>query len=85
MAHRSIKINTHYQITIPAATRRQLNLHPGDRLIADVQDGMIFLIPKPEGKDPVQQMAGLHREVWAGIDAQEYVHRERKTWGSSSE
>jgi hypothetical protein len=29
----------------------------------------------------ITELEGLGRDVWRGIDAQEYVHRERDAWG----
>jgi len=36
--------------------------------------------PAPE-LDPILQLSGLGREVWEGIDPDEYVRRERESWG----
>jgi len=33
-----------------------------------------------EPDDWVEYLRGLHKEVWDGIDAQEYVKRERDAW-----
>ena len=41
----SIKVNSRYQITIPRIARKRLNINRGDRLLVDVQDGIIVLIP----------------------------------------
>jgi len=30
--------------------------------------------------DPILQLSGLGREVWEGIDPDEYVRRERESW-----
>ena len=29
----------------------------------------------------IMRLQGLGNEIWAGIDAQDYVHRERASWG----
>jgi hypothetical protein len=31
-------------------------------------------------KHDVTELRGLGKEIWAGIDAQEYVNRERDSW-----
>ena len=49
----------------------------------DIQDGVIVLIPQP--KDIVQYMAGLHREVWNGINTTQYLNEERAAWSQSNE
>lgn len=76
----SIKISKRYQISVPAAARDRLNLQSGDRLIVDIQDGMLILLPLP--RRFADHLAGLHREIWEGVDAQAYVDQERDAWES---
>ena len=40
--------------------------------------GKIVLIPHPESY--TQIMAGLHKEIWEGVDAQKHVDEERGSW-----
>jgi Arc/MetJ-type ribon-helix-helix transcriptional regulator len=35
---------------------------------------------KPEGSTSIMQLQGLGKEIWQGIDAQEYVNQERAAW-----
>ncbi len=72
----TVKISKRDQITIPAKLRKVLNIHCGDRLLVDIQDGMILLIPKPERFTDL--MAGLHEEIWRGIDGQQYINESRE-------
>jgi len=39
----SVKITSKHQITIPSAIRKELDLEAGDRLLAQVRDGVIVL------------------------------------------
>ncbi len=32
-------------------------------------------------KRSIKELRGLGKEIWLGIDAQEYVNRERDSWG----
>lgn len=41
MAVISVKVSVKYQITIPQVVRQKLNIKKGDRLLMDVQDGVI--------------------------------------------
>ena len=77
----SVKVSNRYQIALPSAARQKLNIRAGDRLIVDVQDGVLVLIPQPE--DYVRYMAGLHREVWSAIDTTKYLQEERAAWNQS--
>jgi AbrB family looped-hinge helix DNA binding protein len=73
-----VKVSKKHQIAVPAKVREELGISAGDHLLVDVQDGVIVLVPEPT--DPIEQMKGLGREIWEGIDAQEYVNRERNEW-----
>ena len=36
---------------------------------------------KPKPPHSILELEGLGKEIWEGIDAQEYVNRERDSWG----
>jgi AbrB family looped-hinge helix DNA binding protein len=74
----TVKVSRRYQIAVPAVVRQQLNIQSGDRLLVDIQDGMILLLPQPE--EYTRHLAGLHHEIWEGMDAQKYVDEERRAW-----
>ena len=77
----SVKVSSRYQVVVPRVARESLNIRSGDRLLVDIQDGLLILIPQPQ--DYVAHMAGLHREVWAELDTTAYLHEEREAWESS--
>ncbi|MBV7337621.1 AbrB/MazE/SpoVT family DNA-binding domain-containing protein [Chloroflexi bacterium TSY] len=72
------KVSNRYQVSIPSLARERLNIQAGDRLLVDIQDGMLILLPQPE--DYVAHMAGLHREIWQDIDTTVYLEQEREAW-----
>jgi len=74
----SVKVSSRYQIVVPRIARDRLNIQSGDRLLVDVQDGLLILLPQPQ--DYTTHMAGLHREVWAGLDTTSYLQEERDAW-----
>ena len=71
MATTSVKVSAKYQIAVPQIARKKLNIKKGDRLIVDVQDGVIVLIPQP--KRYTEYLQGLHGEIWKGIDIEKYL------------
>ena len=77
----TVKVSNRYQISLPSAARKKLNIQAGDRLLVDIQDGMIILLPEP--KDYVEHLAGLHKEIWQGVDTTEYLEQERGAWQGS--
>jgi AbrB family looped-hinge helix DNA binding protein len=77
----SVKVSSRYQIAVPRIARERLNIQKGDRLLVDVQDGLLILLPQP--KDYTAHLAGLHREVWADLDTDAYLREERDAWNAS--
>ena len=78
----SVKVSSRYQVSVPRIARERLHIESGDRLLVDVQDGVLILIPQPE--DYVKHMAGRHQEVWADVDTATYLNEEREAWPDSS-
>ena len=75
----SVKVSSRYQIAVPQQARRLLKIKRGDRLLVDIQDGMIILMPEPWNY--TDHLAGLHREIWE--KSEEYIHGERDAWDDS--
>ena len=49
------------------------------RLLADV--AVMLRDMKPSGKKhSIMEIEGLGKEIWQGVDAQEYVNQERTSW-----
>jgi AbrB family looped-hinge helix DNA binding protein len=74
------KVSSKYQIVIPKKIREALGFHPGDQLLISVEDDKAVMRLRP--KSYAEHMRGLHKEVWQGIDAKEYVREERESWQS---
>lgn len=74
----TVKVSSRNQIAVPRVARERLGIKAGDRLLVDVQDGMLILVPQPE--DYATRLAGLHHEIWEGIDTDTYLRRERDAW-----
>ena len=77
----SVKVSQRFQIAVPQLARKRLKIQGGDRLLVDVQDGMILLLPQP--RRYAEALAGLHREIWEGVDIQQLVDKERGAWDAS--
>jgi AbrB family looped-hinge helix DNA binding protein len=82
MSTTSVKVSAKYQIAVPQIARKKLNIKKGDRLLVDVQDGVIVLIPEP--RRYTQYLQGLHGEIWKGVDVQKYIDEERGAWTNSA-
>ena len=73
-----VKVNSRYQITLPSSVRKHLKIKSGDRILVDVQDGMLLLIPLQANY--LDALAGRHQEIWAGIDTDAYLRQENEAW-----
>ena len=73
-----VKVSSKHQIAVPAEARKRLNIKSGDTLIVEVVGDHLVLMREPE--DWAKYLEGLGKEIWEGIDAQEYVKRERVGW-----
>ena len=82
MTTTSVKVSSKYQIAVPQMARKKLNIRKGDRLIVDVQDGIIVLIPQP--KRYTEYLQGLHGDIWKGVDVEKYLNGERGAWTNSA-
>lgn len=82
MATTSVKVSSKYQIAVPQIARKKLNIKQGDRLLVDVQDGVIVLIPQP--KRYTDYLQGLHGEIWKSMDVEKYLNGEREAWTNSA-
>lgn len=82
MTTTSVKVSSKYQIAVPQMARKKLNIKQGDRLLVDVQDGVIVLIPQP--KRYTEYLQGLHGDIWKGVDVQKYLNGERDAWTNSA-
>jgi antitoxin PrlF len=74
----TVKVSDKFQIAVPAAVRRQLGIKRGDRLLVHVRGNHILLMPEPDSY--ADRLAGLHAEIWSGVDPAEYVRHEREEW-----
>jgi AbrB family looped-hinge helix DNA binding protein len=76
-----VTVSSKNQITVPLTIRNALGLGAGDHLLAYVRDGVIVLVPF--SGDAVDQLGGLHSEIWRDEDVQTYLDRERDSWETS--
>ena len=75
-----VKVSSKYQIVIPLEVRKKINLKSGDSLIIKANNEKIVIYPQP--KSYAKYSLGLGKKIWQGIDATEYVKKERETWKS---
>ena len=77
-------ISDKYQVVIPKAVRNRLGLRVGQEVTIHplVDQSAVLMLPKngKSNKPWYEQMAGLGKEVWTGIDPVEYVRALRSGW-----
>ena len=79
----TVQVSSRHRISVPRLARERLNLRSGDRLLVDVQDGLLILVPRPQ--ETTARLACLHKDVWAGVDTSAYLREERDAWGRSQD
>lgn len=72
----SITVGRHGDVALPEEAASQLRIEPGTTLLVEVRDGALVLVPEPRGYS--DRLRGLHRDVWAGVDPDDYVRQERE-------
>jgi hypothetical protein len=60
---------------------RQLELREQLRLLEDLAQLVRQQVEVPRTRS-IMELEGLGAEIWQGIDAQEYVNKERASWDS---
>jgi len=74
----TVRVGKRYQVVLPKKVRQRLDIHEGDELLVEVSRWGILLVPRP--RSYTAHLAGLHREVWRDVDADEYLAEEREGW-----
>ncbi|MBW6471124.1 MAG: hypothetical protein K0A90_07890 [Methanosarcinaceae archaeon] len=75
----TVKMSKGYNINFPKAIIEKMNFSIGEELVMDIENERLVLVKKPGNY--TAKLRGLHKEVWEGIDADEYVTSERDSWG----
>lgn len=68
-------------MTLEAIVReiRALPLEERKHLITVIVDSLTEA-EQPDRKHSLKELRGLGKEIWEGIDAQDYINRERDSW-----
>lgn len=75
-------VSTKYQVVIPKAIRRKINLKPGQKMDVDLAGEQIILSVAKNIKklnwphDHIKQLAN----AWKDVDVQKYIDEERNSW-----
>jgi len=76
------RVSRKHQIVIPKRIREALDIRPGDQLLIRVEGDRMVLRLRP--RSYARHLRGLHKEIWRGVEATEYVRQERESWGPRS-
>jgi AbrB family looped-hinge helix DNA binding protein len=72
------RVSSKNQIVLPREVRDELNVKSGDELLFIIRDGEIVVRSRPASF--AQAMRGLHKNIWAGIEAKDWLAQERSSW-----
>ena len=73
-----LKVTKERSLEIPGDVLQQLDIEAGDVVVVRIEDGSIIV--RPEKRDPIEELRGLGKEIWAGIDVDAYVDELRDEW-----
>ncbi len=62
---------------------RTLSLDERKQLMKLMVDMLTEVPPAPSQAHSLRELRGLGKEIWAGIDAQEYIDHQRDEWDRS--
>ena len=74
----TVTLSRKNQVVIPRAAREALHLNAGQKLLVKVLDDCLIMVPEP--RDYVSKLEGLHQDVWASVDTDQYLREERDSW-----
>jgi len=57
-----------------------LNIDKQSTLVETLTTWHKYSIGKKRKKNSIMELEGLGANIWKGIDAQDYVHKERESW-----
>jgi len=75
-----VRVSSKRQITLPAAIFRKLTIHPGQKLLLEVQGDKIVISPKTTSY--TELLAGSLKNVYGHTpeEVNAYVRQEREAW-----
>ena len=72
------RVSSRYQIVLPREVRDALGIKSGDELLFIIRNGEIVLRSHPASF--AQALRGLHKNIWANVDVEDWLARERGSW-----
>ena len=74
----SAQVSDKYQVVIPREVRQKLNLQPRDTLLFLIDGDTVIIRLRPNRFTVT--LRGLHQQVWADVDVDEWLNQERSAW-----
>ena len=75
------KVSHKFQVVIPKEVRESLGISKGDKLEVYGKNHAIIM-KKSKVKKPLslKDLKGLGKEIWKGVDIEDYINKERESW-----
>jgi len=82
MQQSTLTLSPQYQVTIPLWVRKTLELKPKQQMVAIVSNlsGQKSITLVPKIKSIATHSLGLGKNAWSGVNIDQYLKKERKTW-----
>lgn len=75
------KVSHKFQVVIPKEVRESLGISQGDKLEV-YEKNHELVMKKSKIKKPLslKDLKGLGKEIWKGVDIEDYIKKERESW-----
>lgn len=76
--YKKAKLSSKYQLVIPKELRQYAHLKSGDKVVMGGFMGRVIISPQP--RSYTDYMQGLHKNVWAEVNVDQYIKELREGW-----
>jgi bifunctional DNA-binding transcriptional regulator/antitoxin component of YhaV-PrlF toxin-antitoxin module len=70
------RVDEDLKIQLPDDVRERLGIRPNDTVMIDIGRHSLIVIREPD--DYVESIRGLGKEIWADVDIDDWLRRERE-------
>ncbi|MDN5310587.1 AbrB/MazE/SpoVT family DNA-binding domain-containing protein [Methanolobus sp. WCC5] len=77
-----VKLSSEHTITLPEELIRKMHFASNDEILVQVDEDKLVLSKKTDSY--TKKLRGLHKEVWKDVDSEEFLRKERISWGKDA-
>jgi len=74
-----VRLSSEHTITLPEELVKKMHFATDDEIVVQIEEDKLILSKKTGNY--TDRLRGLHKEVWDNIDSEEFLIKERQSWG----